>query len=91
MGVHIHIWTPHLKKWGSTDPWTPWLRGPCSRAALILQAAADITAMIQSVTQKWMLTDRVHVVLRDYANNVSKGLLRTLGYRQPDCTRCSCA
>ena len=19
-GVHIHMWTPHLKKWGSTDP-----------------------------------------------------------------------
>ena len=29
-GVHIHMWTPHLKKWGvNWPPWTPWLRDPC--------------------------------------------------------------
>jgi len=22
------MWTAHLEKWGSIDPWTPWLRDP---------------------------------------------------------------
>ena len=27
--VKRHMWTLHLKKWGSVDPLDPWLRGPC--------------------------------------------------------------
>jgi len=42
-GVHIHMWTPHLKKWGSTDPLDPVAPRPLRHVLKFSHNAANIS------------------------------------------------
>jgi len=40
-----------------------------------IHTAANIAAIIKPMTQSWMLTDRLHIVLRDNGKNMVKGIM----------------